>query len=374
MFPDSLEIREDIFSDGGNYYKALLEDIAKASSSIDMETYIYDLDITGQQVADSLAAAALRGVSVRLLLDGVGSALWSNKIVALLGQAKVQVRIFRPLPWNISQWNWAPPNLTWLVKLRQLLTGIRHRNHRKICLIDHRAAWIGSFNISKFHLPREMGGDAWRDTAIRLEGVNFDELQNAFDSAWDDDRFRRLRKNFSAENFRLNYLWRRNLRRDLLKRISLCNTRIWITNAYFVPDLAFLRTLKKAARRGIDVRIILPRIADILFIPWVSAMFYRNLLKSGVRIFEYTRSVLHAKIMILDDWITIGSSNLDHLSLFYNLEVDAVVSLPSSKDTIRKQFLEDLLACQEVILGDLTNRPYWKKAIGRLFLSLKRWL
>ena len=206
-------IKETVFSDASQYFKFLLQDIAEASTSIDLETYIFDLDSLGKQVADHLSAASSRGVKVKLMLDGVGSAYWSGSVTEQLKQAGVQVRIFRPLPWNIRQWDWTLPQHSWLIKLQHLLANMSRRNHRKICLVDGRIAWIGSFNISKYHLPKAQGGEGWRDTAIRLEGFALDELQHAFDSAWFDDSTRFPRRIFALSHFRLNHIRRRILRR-----------------------------------------------------------------------------------------------------------------------------------------------------------------
>ena len=372
--PLSLEIRETVFSEGSQYFRVLLQDMAQAKSNIDLEAYTFELDSLGQKVIDQLAAASRRGVNVRVMLDGAGSYISSSSIAGQLGNAGVQVRIFRALPWKIKQWEWSFPKLTWLLKLQQLLKGMSRRNHRKICLIDRRVAFVGSFNISKRHLPGDEGGEGWRDTAVRIEGLNLDNLHHAFDSAWFDDHSPISRRIFSMLHFRLNHIRRHKLRNDLLNHISQCHTRIWITNAYFVPNFSFLKHLKRAARRGIDIRILLPGTSDIFFIPLATAMFYQSMLKSGIRIFEYTQSVLHAKIIILDDWVTVGSSNLDHLSMFSNLEVDVVLNLPSSKAAIQEQFLTDLSHSQEVFIKDLPNRPWWKKVIGRFLLYLKRWL
>jgi cardiolipin synthase A/B len=112
----------------------------------------------------------------------------------------------------------------------------------------------------------------------------------------------------------------------------------------------------------------------VFFMPWASAVFYQNLLKSGVRIFEYMEGVLHVKTMILDDWFTVGSSNLDHRSLSYNLEVDVVLATTGSKTAVHEQFLDDLTHSQEVFLRDFPHRPWWKRAIGRLILYVKHWL
>jgi cardiolipin synthase len=248
--PLSLEIRETVFSEGSQYFRALLQDMAQAKSNIDLEAYTFELDSLGQKVIDQLAAASRRGVNVRVMLDGAGSYISSSSIAGQLGNAGVQVRIFRALPWKIKQWEWSFPKLTWLLKLQQLLKGMSRRNHRKICLIDRRVAFVGSFNISKRHLPGDEGGEGWRDTAVRIEGLNLDNLHHAFDSAWFDDHSPISRRIFSMLHFRLNHIRRHKLRNDLLNHISQCHTRIWITNAYFVPNFSFLKHLKRAARRG----------------------------------------------------------------------------------------------------------------------------
>ena len=139
--------------------------------------------------------------------------------------AGVQVRIYNPLPWNIHHWEWAFPRLPWLAKLQHLAERMRRRNHRKICMIDNRVAWVGSFNISQSHLPEEQGGQNWRDTALRLEGLDMENLQHAFNSAWDNDRSLIPRRIFSPTNIRLNHMHRRKLRRDLLKRMAQSQTR-----------------------------------------------------------------------------------------------------------------------------------------------------
>jgi cardiolipin synthase A/B len=374
MVDPSSKISEIIFSDANEYFSALLQDIAYAKESIDLETYIFDFDSLGTKVTEQLAAACLRGLTVRLMVDGLGSASWDDTVTQQLEQSGIQVRIFRPLPWNINQWKWMRPHSSWLAKLQHLWGGIRRRNHRKICLIDDRIVWIGSFNISAKHLPYAQGGQNWRDTAVRLEGIKVDELQHAFNSAWFDDSSHFKRKIFAVRNFRLNYIRRRRLRRDLLQRIALCHSRIWITNAYFVPNSSLLRSLKKAARNNVDVKLLLTGSSDIFFIPWTSATFYKMLLVAGIHIFEYKERILHAKVMILDYWITVGSSNMDYLSLFKNFEVDVVLSLPESRLAIEKKFLDDINHSREIILKDLPENAWWKKLFVRLLLYRRRWL
>ena len=374
MPTDSAEIKETVFADSNQFFSALLRDIDEAVAHIDLETYIYDLDPLGREVAEHLAAASRRGVSVRLLVDGVGSLTSGSALARQLSADGVQVRIFNPLPWNVHHWAWAVPRLPWIVRLQHLLDVMYRRNHRKTCIIDRRIMWIGSFNISRSHLPEEQDGQNWRDTAIRLEGVDTENLQNAFNSTWENDRSLIPRRTFSPEAIRLNNRHRRKLRIDLLRRMARTSSRVWITNAYFVPSNLLLRHLKKAARRGVDVRILLPGTSDVFFMPLVSAMFYRNLLTAGVRIYEYADGILHAKLMILDDWMTVGSTNIDYISLYHNLEVEAVVALPQTKKVLEDQFLHDLTRAKEIAIDHLPQYPRWKKILGQVLLSLKRWL
>jgi len=374
MPTDSAEIKETVFADSNQFFSALLRDIDEAVAHIDLETYIYDLDPLGREVAEHLAAASRRGVSVRLLVDGVGSLTSGSALARQLSADGVQVRIFNPLPWNVHHWAWAVPRLPWIVRLQHLLDVMYRRNHRKTCIIDRRIMWIGSFNISRSHLPEEQDGQNWRDTAIRLEGVDTENLQNAFNSTWENDRSLIPRRTFSPEAIRLNNRHRRKLRIDLLRRMARTSSRVWITNAYFVPSNLLLRHLKKAARRGVDVRILLPGTSDVFFMPLVSAMFYRNLLTAGVRIYEYADGILHAKLMILDDWMTVGSTNIDYISLYHNLEVEAVVALPQTKKVLEDQFLHDLTRAEEIAIDHLPQYPRWKKILGQVLLSLKRWL
>ncbi|MEN6487854.1 MAG: phospholipase D-like domain-containing protein [Smithella sp.] len=374
MPPDSAAIKETVYADSNQYFAALMQDMDQAVSYIDLETYIYDLDMLGKEVAEHLAAASRRGVSVRLLVDGVGSFMSGGALARQLNAGGVKVRIFNPLPWNIHHWAWAVPSPPWLTRLQHLLDGMYRRNHRKTCIIDRRIIWVGSFNISQSHLPKEQGGQNWRDTAVRLEGLDTENLQNAFNSTWENDRSLIPGRMFSSATIRLNHKHRRKLRLDLLRRMARTTSRIWITNAYFVPSNSLLRYLKKAARRGVDVRILLPGTSDVFFMPLVSAMFYRNLLMAGVRIYEYAGGILHAKLMILDDWMTVGSTNIDYISLFRNLEVEAVVDLPETKKVLENQFLNDMTQAEEIKIDDFPQYPRWKKILGQVLFSLKRWL
>ncbi|MCL5261388.1 MAG: phospholipase D-like domain-containing protein [Gammaproteobacteria bacterium] len=369
---------EKIFFDGQSYFAALLADISAATKSVDIETYIFELDEIGSQVLAALKDAAKRGVLVRILVDSAGSPDWPTKKVSELESFGAETRVFHPFPWRLWQWSRSVVRLPLILKAIYLLLKINSRNHRKVCIIDGRIAYIGSFNICSDHLLDKISGDGWRDTGVRLEGAAFQELQQAYEAAWFHlpikERLRQIFKHIRTNPvIRLNNTWqrRRILYKNLLRRIRQCKHRIWITNAYFIPDNFLLRRLKEAAQRKVDVRILLPNKSDVPFMPWASNAFYENLLKSGVRIFEYLPTMLHAKTLILDNWMTIGSSNLNYRSLLHDFEVDINIRSLESKNALEKQFLQDLTHSKEINLIAWQKRSWHQRMVGRLLLYLK---
>ncbi|GAH09354.1 unnamed protein product, partial [marine sediment metagenome] len=154
-----------------------------------------------------------------------------------------------------------------------------------------------------------------------------------------------------------------------------CKQRIWITNAYFVPDNVLLKRLRDAANNGIDVRILLPKKSDVMVMPWASSTFYYRLLKSGVKIFEYLPSMLHAKSLIIDNWALIGSSNLNHRSLLHDLEADIMLKSTESIKQLESDFLNDLTQSREVELDSWhIIRPLRQRLVGRMVLYMKYWI
>jgi len=377
-----LEPDEKIFADGDSYFDALMDDISQATNSIELETFIFSKDHLGDRVAKALGKAAERGVHVRILVDGAGSPLWTTNYAKKLEKAGAKTRVFHPFPWQLWNWSRSVVKLHWILKWTYLLIKSNSRNHRKVCIVDEKIAYVGSANISKCHLHKEKGGDSWRDTVVRLSNANLTSMINAFNSAWSHETIKeRLRKIFEHirkdPTIRLNYSRhrRRILHKDLLRKITNCKHRIWITNAYFVPDSFLLRRLKEVARKGVDVRILLPKTSDVMMMPWASSTFYFSLLKAGVRIFEYLPSVLHAKSLIIDNWVLLGSSNLNHRSLLHDLEADINLSNAASKKVLEQLFLKDLTQSREVDLDSWHRlRPWRQRFMGRLVLYIKYWI
>ncbi len=375
------DYHESIFVDGSDFFDSLLEDINAAQHSIDMETYIFKGDQLGDKIAEALITAAKRQVKIRVLVDGAGSPVWGGSMTRRLEKAGIDTRIFHPFPWRVWHWSRSVIHLPLLIKVIYLLLKINSRNHRKVCMIDQKIAYIGSLNISQCHLKHEHGGQGWRDTGVRLTNADLTDLLLAFQASWNHiavrERMKVIFRHFNKNPIiRLNNTWqrRRILHKHLLRRLKSCKDRIWITNAYFVPDNVLLKTLTEAAQKGLDVRILLPRKSDVFVMPWASTTFYYNLLKAGVRIFEYLPNILHAKTLIVDNWITVGSSNLNHRSLLHDLEVDVNLQLTHSKDLIVEQFKEDLTKANEISLKNWHTRPLYQRLIGRFALYMKYWI
>jgi cardiolipin synthase A/B len=374
-------IHETVYNEGKTYFQALLRDIENAAQSIEIESYIFSNDTIGHDLVKALCNAARRGVSVRVLVDGAGSPFFAHSLAPLLEKSGAKTKIFHPFPWQL--WNFSRSAVRWPLLLRwiYLLLKSNSRNHRKICILDQSIAYIGSINISSHHIQTSKKGHSWRDASIRITGIPLTDLLAAFDQAWHHrsikerlrDTFKHVKRN---PTIRLNNTWhrRRVLYRNLLKRMRRARSRIWICNAYFVPDNFLLRCLKESANCGVDVRVLLPKKSDVLMIPWASEAFYMSLLKAGVRIFEYLPNNLHAKVLFIDDWVLVGSSNLNYRSILHDLEVDIALSKESSKALLEKQFLDDLNDSDEIELKNWEKRHFYQRFLGKLLLHIKYWI
>ncbi len=377
---------ENIFHRANEFYNAVLEDISHARESIDLEVYIFNHDALGQRFMEALKEAAKRKVIVRVIADGFGAAEWASRYIPGLLNAGVDVRVFRPMPWFFlrTATSRVPP----LNRIVRLLVSMNRRNHRKLWIIDGCIAYVGSLNISADHLEKAEGGGSWRDTGIRVEGSAVAELIWGFEKAWSASWrfggrrsfFNRRLSAFRPDNqsglVRLNdrLKSRRWLFRNLLHRISFSKTRIWITNPYFIPSRRLVLRLCLAARRGVDVRILVPRRPDHKLVHWVTSAFFKRLLRARVRIFEYLPSVLHAKLVQIDDWAIVGSSNLNHRSLLHDLEVDLVVTHEESKASLERQFLLDLTQSEEITSRVIGKRSWLGMLLGRILLLFRHWM
>lgn len=357
------------------YFISLIEDINTAKQSIDLETYIFSQDEIGKKVAVALIHAANRGVKIRLLIDGIGTRDWGGSISQKIENSGILVKTYHPLFWSFSKW---PHGGSFFQKTTHLLTHFNSRNHRKTCLIDNKIVYIGSANITA-SVDSQKQKLEWHDVTVKVIGATLTDLQFAFDKAWGcisfKNNFHYLINHINVDSiFRLNFSWRRRrkLYKDLLYRIKSCKKRIWITNAYFFPKSFLLIKLIKAAQTGIDVRIVIPKHPDVLISSLLSRSFYSILLESGVTIMQHLPGVLHAKILILDDWFCVGSSNLNHRSLKYDLEVDLNIQTQSAKNQLEDIF-KDYCKNSSIVSKKDKERSLIEKIIVKILLLLKSW-
>ncbi len=346
----------ELITDGDICYHAFFESIDSAVSTINLETYIFRSDKVGWAIAEKLAAAAKRGVEVNFLYDAIGCLTTDKKIFTFLKTSGVEVLEFRPLvPWRLF-WN------------------ITLRDHRKILVIDGKRAFIGGLNISREYAGKAFDGMNWRDTHIKVEGPAVRDIQFFFIENW----FRNGGKIVDYANY-FPHVPRHDLGRELmmvlctksrrnvrpihvsyLSAINNARESILISNAYFLPDMRIIRSLINAAQRGVSVKIMLPRIYAVPVIDHAARYLYPLYLKNNIEIYEYTKSVLHAKTAVIDGiWSTIGSSNLDRLSFRVNLEINAVILGDTFGAKMVELFNRDLQNCDRITRAPANRVQGW---------------
>jgi cardiolipin synthase len=331
--------RVELLIDGRDTYAAMLDLIARASRWIHFENYIIRSDTEGWRFSEALAARARDGLPVRVLYDAVGSMFTSRKLWRFLRGAGVEVRAFHRLrPLSIVT-NFA-------------------RDHRKLVVADGAGAVIGGLCIGC-----EWTGDGnaigpWRDTAVRLGGPAAAVLDQAFARIWgvagpslpDEEQAGRVTPEGDGE---VRVIVGEPGRERAFRVIELLAAgsmeRLWITDAYMVAPPRLFQALRDAARDGVDVRMLVPGSSDLPLIRNLSRIGYRELLRSGVRIYEWEGPMLHAKTIVSDGrWVRIGSSNLNPSSLIGNYELDVLIDDPSLAESMERQFRLDIGRSREV--------------------------
>lgn len=372
---------EKIFFDGDEYFNRLIEDIDRAQFYITIEMYIFNDDIVGKKIIEHLINARQRGVKIQIIIDGVGSYHFYDKLHDLFFAKGIIVKMYNPLPFYHPYYG----NLTILKKIQ--IFGIRlwrlnRRNHRKIVTIDQNIMYTGSFNITVEHTHHH-SEKPWKDMGVRVEGDHVKFAVLNFKRSWKLRDFYRYRKqnpmsvniNWKKSPLRLNQtlFMKRFFYKSFVKNIAKSKRRVWLMTPYFIPKRRLIRALGKAAKRGVDVRLIISYKTDVTFFKWLQYFYYAYLLKKGVKVYQYTESVLHAKNYIIDDLITVGSTNLNHRSFLHDLEVDLVIQDEDNKRRIGEHFMSSIRAQRSITLDSLKLRPLWEKVLSRLFFLFKYW-
>ncbi|MGA2332795.1 MAG: cardiolipin synthase [Syntrophales bacterium] len=354
-----------LLADGQAAYAAMFKAIQSARDHINLETFIIDNDDVGRQFSDLLLKKQAEGVQVNLIYDSVGSHSNPAAFFQRLMDGGIHVVEFNPVNPFKAHGNWL----------------LAHPDHRKILIVDGKVAITGGINISSVYSSKLSGRAAeegaplpWRDTDVQIEGPAVAEFQKLFLDTWskqngpelsqrnyypkmkeDGNALVRVVGSIPGADNRITFIM-------YVAAITFAEHSIHLTNAYFIPDDQVLTAFTDAAKRGVDVKIILPETTDSRLALYAARHNYSELLEAGVKIYERRNALLHAKTAVIDGvWSTIGSTNLDYWSLLNDDEVNAIVLSREFAAEMEKTFAKDLVESHQIKWEEWKERPLFSK-------------
>jgi cardiolipin synthase len=337
-----------LYGNGETLFADMLAAVEGAQESIYLESYIWKDDSFGRAFKAAICARAAAGIAVYVIYDSFANLVVPRRFFDF--PAAVHVLRFRAWrrPWHLLDWR-------------------RYgRDHRKLLIVDRRIGFVGGYNLGEVYRR------SWRDTHIRLIGPEVDDLTHAFVDFWNtqhDGRHPQLapvRRSWTAElrayrNDPLRLCF--PIRSIYIEAIDQAQQHIYLTHAYFIPDEAIQRALFRAARRGVDVRVLVPRESNHLPADWLARRSFMRFLRNGVRLFLYDGAMLHAKTATIDGiWSTVGSANVDRLSLAGNYEINLEIFSPELATAMEQLFAADLRHAHELHPAEWQRRSWWMRA------------
>ncbi len=361
-----------LLRNGSQAFPEMLSAIDSAKRQVLLEMYWFDSDHVGRMFAEALLKAAARGVEVRVIYDAIGSLDADGAMFDELMAGGVKVLEFNPiLPWR-KRFRWAR---------------VSRRDHRKILVVDGCVGFTGGINIAAPWWPDDDSVEPWRDDMVRVEGPAVEGFVHLFENSWrtesgeelalfEPDLVGDLRMPEDRPVSVLGEAYFRNrqqIANAYLANMRTAERRIWITNSYFVPDRPVVKALIGAAQRGVDVRVLLPGEIDVKIVRYASQAVWGKLMRAGVKIYEWSGNVLHAKTAVIDGaWCTIGTFNLDHLSVFSNLEVNLSVRDPEFGEALEHSFLSDLERSREITRHNFAFRPLGERLLELVLYRFRK--
>ncbi len=324
--------KEVLFHSADSFYERLFQELDKAKISVFIEAHYFDDKTLGKKVFKKLIELLKKNIKVFIIVDGLSPMsppilFWKKYFIQNGGN----ISVFNPRPWvELSFKN---------------LFKINHRTHKKTFIIDDKVAFLGSINIDTRQTTMKHGQD-WHEIGVMTTNKEVKTIVDGFWDAWlYTNKYIKKSKLVKFNPYiRINH--HRSLRKkyfnDLISKINQAEEKVWIMNPYFVPDRRFLNALIKAKKRNIDIKIIVPQKSDYNFFPFINYLSYKKLIRHEIEIYEFLPRILHAKLLIIDDWKMIGSSNLNSRTQKHDWEIDIVLEEKSSKQELRKRFLQDL--------------------------------
>jgi cardiolipin synthase len=357
----------EFFIAGRDKFDALFVDIQKAVEHIHIEYYVWDDDIIGNQLKELLIQKSAEGVKIRVIVDAVGSWKVKNSFYEQMRSAGIEVEEFMK------------------VTFPMLTSHANYRNHRKIVVIDGQIGYIGGMNVADRYIYGPSWGN-WRDTHVRIEGKGVQGLQSVFLIDWFmvSKSLITARKYFppleSCGDSLMQiassgpYSSAREIMQGFMQAIFGAKASIYIQTPYFIPPDGLFEALIAASIRGVDVRLMVPRKSDSLFVQLASRSYFKRLMMSGVKVYFYEPGFMHSKLTVIDDSLTlIGSANFDVRSFEQNLEVEAFIYCESTARKAKSIFIEDQKSSTAIVLREWMKRPVWmrfKESFVRLFTPL----
>ena len=361
----------DFYYEGKSAYDAMLLAIRQAKHHIHLQTFIFQPDETGDDFLAALTERARQGIEVRLLYDAVGSHRLRPRKLEGLRAAGGRCCVFLP------------------ISLLRRRMQINLRNHRKIQVVDGQIGFIGGLNVGNEYLGKDPRFGFWRDTHLRLQGPVVADLQRVFAEDWDFAAAEQLIPEDNPE--KCVYLQTQDAQgpfpaqvidsgpdRDLKgireiyhAAILQAERRVWIASPYFVPDAGLRDALRLAGYKGVDVRFLGQFRPDKLIPQYAARFFWGEVLSAGVKVYQYTRGMIHAKVVLVDDdWASVGTANLDNRSLHLNFEVNCLIYSRRAVAELAAQFERDLETAIRLECGVYARRPF----AGRLLENACRLL
>ncbi len=356
----------ELLVDGEAFFTIMLASIARAQRFIFLEQYLVTTGSIGKKFVQALSEAAQRDVKVYCLFDDYGSRGLNQYSRQQLIDAGIQLCIYNPI--RFKHWQSA-----------------LFRDHRKLLLVDNAIGFVGGAGITDEFLGQNKN-DSWHDVVLKIQGDVLQDWGQLFQQTWRQYSATSIDdSNAPSTDVRLrqpgqvlvNHPLHQEFNRRLLNTMRQATQHIWITTPYFVPNWKLRRRLKRMASFGVDVRLLLP--GDQSDHPWVSQAarrYYTRMLKHHIRIFEYQPRFTHAKIVICDDWVSIGSSNLDRWNQHWNLDANQAIHDPVFAQHAMAIFREDFKQSREIELAIWSQRPWWQRwhegYAGYLILLLEK--
>jgi cardiolipin synthase A/B len=352
--------RLEFHSEAGEIWQRLLADLQSARKRLWIENYILEDGKAADAVCAALKVAAERGAQIRMMLDAVGSHRMSAAMKERLTAVGVELKLYNPI--------------RLFPVLRNGFSRYMSRTHRRIIVVDGQIAWTGGLAISDRWWPGEKASTI-RDTMLRMEGELVGQMALAFEVLWNKKFFLRKHKFPAAQQNEARVILQvpsvgMLFRRDLYRLMARSQERLWLATPYFIPSPKLSRTLRRARRRGTDVRLLLPGPVqhDHPAVRFAARRYYTHLLVAGVRIFEYQPAFLHSKIALFDRrWVALGSANLDRWSYFVNHELMISAHNSALNEQVARHFESSLEQSREITLQEWRKRSLWNRLLERFF-------